>query len=66
MGGHIARIEDGKSASKLLQENLQEIDISEGLGVDGRTILELILKKYVPLREIGLIRLWIGITGDLL
>ena len=33
-----------------------------GLGVDGRKILELTLKKWVSIREIGLIRL--GIIGE--
>jgi hypothetical protein len=44
--------------------NLQERDLLEGLGVDGRTILEWILKKYVSIRGTGLIRLRIGIIGE--
>ena len=45
------------------QVNLQERELWEGLGVDGRTILERILKKYVSIRGIGLILLSIGIMG---
>jgi hypothetical protein len=37
------------------------MDLWEGLEVAGRTILEWILKKYVSIRGIGLIRLRIGI-----
>ena len=39
-------MEEGRSASKILQVNLQERD-KEGLGVDGRTILECILKVSI-------------------
>ena len=39
--GHIARIE------KAEQVNLQEGDLQEALGVDGRTIFEWVLKKWV-------------------
>ena len=35
-----------------------------GLGVDGRTILEWTLKKWVSIRGIGLIRLGIGNVGQ--
>ena len=34
------------------------------LGVDGRTILELTLKRLASMRGIGLIRLRIGIIGE--
>jgi hypothetical protein len=40
------------AAFKVLTVNLQERDLQVGLGVDGRTILELILKKYVSVREL--------------
>ena len=36
----------------------------EGVGVDGSTILEWILKKWVSIRGIELIRLRIGIIGE--
>ena len=52
--------------SKFQQVNLQERQAYHqgALGVDGRTILEWTLKKQVSIREIGLIRLCIGIIGD--
>ena len=43
---------------------LHERDLWGGLGVDGRTILEWTLKRYVSMRGIGLIRLRIGIIGE--
>ena len=43
--GHIARMEEGRSPLKLYQANLQEGDLSGGLGADGRTILEWTLKR---------------------
>ena len=43
--GHVARMEDDRSASKILAGTPTERDLQEGLGVDGRTILEWILKK---------------------
>ena len=43
--GHVARIEEGRSAFKILTINLQEGVLWGGLGVDGRTILQWILKK---------------------
>ena len=42
--GHVARMEESRSAFKILV-NLQERDLWGGLGVDGRTILEWILKR---------------------
>ena len=42
--GHVARMEEGRSAFKILLVNLQERD-SGRLDVDGRTILDYILKK---------------------
>jgi hypothetical protein len=38
--------------------NLKERDIKEGLGVDGRRV------DHKEIRDIGLIRLKIGIIGD--
>ena len=37
--------------------HLQARDFYEGIGVDGRIIFEWILKKYVSIQEIGLVRL---------
>ena len=43
---HVAKMEEGRIALKFLKVKLQERDLLErGLGVDGRTILEWILKK---------------------
>ena len=50
--------------SIFLQVYLQERVLEEGLGVDGRTILERTLKKYVSIRGIGLMRLRIAIMGE--
>ena len=52
--------------SNFEQENLLERDLYEGLGVDGRKILQWIIKRLVrvSIREIGLIRLRIGIIGE--
>ena len=58
MAGHVARMEEGRNAFKILTGK------PTGLGVDGRTILEWILKKWVSLRGTGLIRLRIGIIGE--
>ena len=55
--GHVARMEEGRSAFKILTGNLQERDLWGGLGVDRRTILEWTLKKKLSIREIELIRL---------
>ena len=46
---HVARMEEGRNALKVLV---------------GRTILELIFKKWVSILGIGLIRLRIGILGE--
>ena len=40
-----SRMEEGRSAFKILTGNLQERDLWGGLGVDGRTILEWTLKR---------------------
>ena len=39
--GHVARMEEGRSAFKILKER----DLWGGLGIDGRTILEWTLKR---------------------
>jgi hypothetical protein len=57
-------LEEGRSAFKILTVNLLERDLWGGLGVDGRTILEWTLKRWVSMRGIGLIRLRIGIIGE--
>ena len=43
--GHVARMEEDTSALKTLTGNLKEVNLLEGLRVDGRTILNEILKK---------------------
>ena len=45
--GHVARMEEGRSAFKILtgRLHLQERYLYEGLGIDGKTILEWVLKK---------------------
>ena len=48
---------------KIKQVILQERDLQEDLIVDGRIILELILKKYVSIRGTGLVQPKIGIIG---
>ena len=62
--GHVARIEKGRSAFKLLTGKPTGKRPLGDLGVDGRTILEWTLKRYVSMRGIGLIRLRIGIIGE--
>ena len=48
--GYVARMENAEVLSKFLQVHLQERDLKVGLGVDGRVILEWILKKQVSIR----------------
>jgi hypothetical protein len=43
--GHVARMEEGRSAFKILKGRLQERDLWGGVGVDERTILEWTLKR---------------------
>ena len=62
--GHVARMEEGRSAFKMLTGNLQERDLWGGQGVDGRLISEWTLKIYVSKHGIRLIRLKIGIIGE--
>ena len=49
MGG----MDDGWSAFKILTLHQQERDLYEGLGVDGRTILEWTLKNRYQYEELG-------------
>ena len=48
-------MEEDKSAFKILTVHLQERDLQEGLGIDGRKLLEWILKKYswVSIQELS-------------
>jgi hypothetical protein len=57
-------MEEGMNAFKTLADNLQERDLQEGLGVNGRTILQWILNKELLTRGIGFIWLRIGIIGE--
>ena len=50
--------------TKKFNRYLQERDLWGSLGVDGRTILEWTLKRWVSMRGIGLIRLRIGVIGE--
>ena len=43
--GHVARMEEGRSAFKILTGNLQERNLEGGVVVDGRKILEWTLKR---------------------
>ena len=56
--GHVARMEEGRSAFKILTGK------PTGKRPFGRIILEWILKKRVSIRGIGLIRLRIWIIGE--
>ena len=62
--GHVARMEKGTSALKILTGKPTKRDLWGGLGIDGRTILEWTLKRAVSMRGIGLIRLRIRIIGE--
>ena len=57
-------MEDGRSALKI-QVNLQQRDLQESLDGDERILLEWILKKWVSVGEIGLIRfrIWIALVN---
>ena len=57
--GHVARMGEGRSDFEILTG-------TRPLGIDGMTILEWTLKKLVTVRAMGLIRLRIGIFGQLL
>ena len=51
--GHVARMEKGRSAFKIVPGKPTGKRPWGGLGVDGRTILEWILKKWVSYEELG-------------
>ena len=60
---HVARIEEGRSAFKISTGTpAGKIPLGRRR-LDGSTVLEWVLKKYVPIRGIGLIRLRIAIIG---
>ena len=59
--GHVARMEGGRSAFKILTGTPAGKRPYGSIGIDGRTILEWILKKYISIRGIELNRLSIGI-----
>ena len=62
--GLVARMEEGRSAFKFSTGTPTGVRPLRRLGVDGRTILEWILKKQISIRGIGMIRLRIGIIGE--
>ena len=45
--GHVARMEKRKGPYRFLMGNIRERDHLEELGVDGRIVSKLILKKWV-------------------
>ena len=51
--GHVARMEESRSAFKILTGKPTGKRPLEGLGVDGRTILKWTLKRLVSVRAIG-------------
>ena len=61
--GHVARMGRGEVCTEFWWGNLKERDHSEGLGVVGRRILKLILKKSVSNVWARLIWLGIGTSG---
>ena len=61
---HVVRMEEVRSAFKILTGKPTGKRPLGRLGVDGRTILEWTLKRWVFMRRIGLIRLRIGIIGE--
>ena len=63
--GHAAKMED-RTAFKIVTGKPTGRRPLRRLGVDERTILEWILKKYESIRGIGFVRLRIGIIGELL
>ena len=56
--GHITRMKEGSNDFNILTGKYTRQRLS---GIDGRSILEWILKKYVSIRMIGLIRLRMGL-----
>ena len=63
---HVTRMEEGRSVFKILTGTPTGKIYLEGLDVNGTIVLELILKIYVSKRGTGLIRLRIGIIGEIL
>jgi hypothetical protein len=53
--GHVAHMEEMRNSFILLSENLTARDHLGGLGLDGRTIFEWILKHYGVRMLIGFI-----------
>ena len=64
--GHAARIQEGRSAFKILTGKHTGNRLLGSPGLDGWTILECIVRKVVSIRGVGLIRFRIGITGEFL
>ena len=65
--GRACNICGGKrNAYRVLMGNLKERDHLEGLGIDGRTVLELLLKKYNGRAWTGLIWLRTGKSDRLM
>ena len=63
---HVARMEEVRNSFKNVRGKLKETDLQEGLDMDEKTILEQIVKKWVSIRGIGLIRLRVRINGQTL
>jgi hypothetical protein len=66
MAGHVARIGEMRNAYKMLVGNLKGGDHLEELSVDGKTLLEWMLEKYVEKVLIGFVWLRIRNCGGLL
>ena len=62
--GHLNRIEEGRSAFKILASTPIGKRRLGNRGLDGKNILEWILNKKVSIRGIGLIRPRICIIGE--
>ena len=63
-GSHVARMEEGRSAFKILSGTPAGKYPLGRPSIDGSTILEWILKKLVSIEGIGLILLRIGIIEE--
>ena len=53
-----------RSEFKFEQVRLQERDLKEGIGVNGKAILEWNLNKQLSIRGIGLIGVSVGLIGE--
>jgi hypothetical protein len=62
---HVARIKRLEMRTNFLLENLNGRDHSEDLGIDGKIILKLILRKLSGRMWTSLILLRIGVGGGL-